>query len=131
MGDINSTEATEAVRLIGTQADGTEETPVGSTTYREVLSYDVANHGGEDLELNLAPGQIVELKIGTTARLNRKYIMMQALDRDIKWGFSVGTQNFNAYKAQFFMLPMGPDTSLFIRNSHGTLNRKMNIAEVS
>lgn len=130
MADISGIKATEAIRLVGSETDGTEETPIGSTTYREILAYDVANNGGEDIELTLTPGQIVELKINVATRINRKYIQMQALDRDIKWGFSITTQNFNAYKAQFFSLPIGPNTSVFIKNN-GSVNGKIAIAELS
>jgi len=130
MSDANALEAASTTKLVGAQTDGTEETPIGSTTYREILAYDVANHGGADTELTLVAGQIVELKIGASPRANRKYIMIQALDRNMKWGFSIGTQNFNAYKAQFFMLPMGPDTSVYMKNS-GTETGKINIAAVS
>jgi len=130
MADISGIKATEATRLVGSQNDGTEETPIGSTTYREILAYDVANNGGEDLELTLTPGQIIELKTGGATRVNRKYIQMQALDRDIKWGFSLTTQNFNAYKAQFFSLPIGPNTPIFIKNN-GSASGKIAIAELS
>lgn len=121
MGDINDIEAAQSVKIIGSQADGTEQTPVGSTVNRELLASDTANSpgGGVDtvLALTTTPS---EGKVGGTPKSDRKYVIMEALSTNVKWGFSNSTQSFDLFKSQLVIFPAGPNTTIWFKVSAGT-----------
>ena len=129
--DLLERNATEPIRVVGSEADGTERDPIGSSEYRELFTYDVANNGGEDTTLIFDPAEVIELKVGASVKTSRKYIQIQALSRDIKWGFSPTTQNFDAFKNQFFILPFGPNTSIYLKYVGVAGTGMASIAEVS
>ena len=131
MGDIIDRQAGQSVKVIGADSTGTETTPVDSTTDGQLLSYDVANGGGEDTIITIPADSYVELKIGASTRVNRKYIQIQALGRDVRWGFSATTFSFKAFKDQFFILPFGPNTHVYIKNTHASESRDVAIAEIT
>ena len=128
--DINQPELASMVKITGSAADGTEQTPVESTATKELKTHDVANNGGVDDVITIAPGGVVELIVGGSANADRKYVQIQALGRGVKWGFSNTTQSFEAFRNQFFILPFGPNTSVFLTNTSAT-NSDVAIAEVS
>ena len=119
MGDISGVEATEAVRLVGSTAEGIEESPIGSSTDREVFIRDTHNNGGLDIviPLTIAP---IEGKVELTRRINRKYVIMEALDTNIVWGFTSTTQSFDLFKSQLIMVPIGEDTEIWFKMKVGT-----------
>lgn len=119
MGDISDIDAAQSVKLIGSSSDGTEQAPVGSTTNGEVLASDTANSGGLDAVLNLTTTP-QEGKVSTSVKSDRKYIVMQALDKNVKWGFSNTTQSFDLFKNQIIIVPLGPNTSVWFKMSSGT-----------
>lgn len=120
MGDIQAKDTAKPVRIIGADIAGVEQTPVNSDTDGKVLSRDTANGGGLDTIITIAAGAVVELKIGGTTKTNRTYVMIQAKDTGITYGFSAVTQSFDAFKSQFFILPFGSNTSVFIKNNGGS-----------
>jgi hypothetical protein len=128
--DLSQIQASASTKLVGSSTDGTEQTPVQSSSDGKLHTVDVASGGGLDSTLTIAAGVTVELKVGVGVLTNRKYVQIQAKDNGIKWGFSSGTQNFDAFKAQFFILPFGPGTSVFLKNT-GTVNAQVAIAEVA
>lgn len=114
--DLTQIESSKSTKLVGSTIDGVEETPIGSTENRELYTYDVANSGGIDSVITIPAGGIVELKVLATTKLERKFVMMQALGKGIKWGHSDTSFSFHAFKYQFFILPFGPNTSVFFKN---------------
>jgi len=117
MADISDVQSTDIVRLVGSSSDGTEQTPVGSTSNGELLTYDVANSTGVDSLIAVPGTTVVELKVGASALTSRRYIQIQATDRGIKWGFSLTTQSFDLFKDQLIILPYGPDVTLYVYNT--------------
>jgi hypothetical protein len=57
---------------------------------------------------------------GITPKANRKYFIMEALDNNVKWGFSASTQNFDLFKSQLIMIPVGPNTTVYFKMTTGT-----------
>lgn len=91
---------------------------------------DTADRGGIDDTINIAAGAVVELKVGSLPKQYRKYIQIQAKDKDITWGFGSLSQNFDAFKNQFFILPFGENTSIYLKNNGGS-PAAVAIAEIS
>ncbi len=60
-----------------------------------------------------------ELKVGATALPGRKYIEMQALDKNVKWGYDSSCP-FDLFKNQFFSLPAGASCTVYLKSSTGT-----------
>lgn len=116
MADISDEQQTEVIRLTNPEEDTIAEITL---TTNELKTFDVADHGGVDTVLTIAAGAVVELKVGGSSLVDRKYIQIEALDKGLKWGFSNVTQSFNAFKSQFFILPMGAGTSVWLNNTTG------------
>lgn len=131
MADLTGIEAAQSVKLIGAESDGTEQTPVESTDDGELTTVDTANHGGADKVLAIPADSTLELKITGSVQANRKYVQIQAQSRDITWGFSPTTTSFNAFKDQFFILPFGAGTTVYIKNNHLINAANVAIAEIS
>lgn len=117
MADISELQRTDAVRLVGANTDGSEQTPIGSTSNREILSHDVFDNGWITSTISIAAGATAELKVGASALVNRKGIFLQAKDKGITFGHSITVLPFDAFKNQFFSLPIGDGTSVFIKNN--------------
>lgn len=81
---------------------------------------DILDHGGLDAVLNLTAGVPQELKVGASKKLNRKYVVFEALDTNIKWGFTNTTQSFDAFKNQLIMMPVGEGTEVWFNVTSGT-----------
>ena len=119
MGDIIDRESANAVKIVGSDTEGVETTPVGSSTSQEVFIRDTHDNGGLDaiIALTTAP---VEGKVGITRKLERKYVIMEALDTNIVWGFSNTTQSFDLFKSQLIMVPIGENTEIWFKMKIGT-----------
>ena len=124
---IDEKENSQPVRVVGKSEANVAEV----NAQNEILTYDVATNGGLDAILSIAPGVVIELKVGALPKTDRKYVQIQALQKDISWGFSATTQTFQAFKSQFFILPFGPGTSVYLKNNNATLTRTVAIAEIS
>lgn len=121
MADLQDIQAAQAVKLVGSEADGTEQTPVESTPNGDVLNADIVNHGGLDTVIPVGTTP-VEGKVGATAKANRKIVVFQALGPRVKWGFSSTSQSFDAFNRQYFAIPLGENTSIWFRTTAGTIN---------
>ena len=119
MTDIADIEATEATRLVGSTSEGMETSPVGSSNNNELFIRDTHDNGGIDTILTLSTTPI-EGKVGATRKADRKYIIMEALTRGVKWGFSSSTQSFDLFKRQLNMVPIGENTEIWFKSSIGT-----------
>jgi hypothetical protein len=60
-----------------------------------------------------------ELKVGANALSDRLYVEMQALDSNVKWGYTTACE-FNLFKNQFFALPCGENCTIYLKMSTGT-----------
>jgi hypothetical protein len=117
MADLSSIQSTEATRIVGSDATGVEQTPVSSKTNGQLDVYDGCNTSALDDVLALTTGAI-EGKVGGSRLANRKYIEMQALTSNVKWGYNTSC-NFDLFKNQFFSLPVG-DVAIYFKVSTGT-----------
>lgn len=117
--DLTQTQAAGSTTIVGSAADGTEGTAVASTTDGELKIVDVANAGGVETVLTIAAGVTVELKVGASRKANRKYVIFIAGSAGVKWGFSSTAPGFDALKAQFFILPFGDGTAVYLKNTSG------------
>ena len=113
MADIDDTQQSEVVRITG----GDENNVAAVNTANEVLSNDTPQQGVSTI-LNLTT-TAQELKVGAAALVNRKLIEMQALDRNIKWGYNTNCE-FDLFKNQFFALPAGENCTIYLKTSTGT-----------
>lgn len=117
MADIADINAAQSIKIIGSDSSGVEQTPVKSTTLGELNVHDIPNQTGLNTILNLTT-TAVEGKVGVTALSNRKYIEMQGLTNNVKWGYDT-TCPFDLFKNQFFALPMGSDCPIYFKASTG------------
>ena len=92
------------------------------------LTSDKLNFGGVDTVLNLTTAP-VEGKVGASVLEKRKYFIMQALDKNVKWGFSNSTQSFDLFKNQLIMIGIGEGTQIWFKTSTGTSS--VAIAEIA
>lgn len=74
---------------------------------------------GIDTIIIIPATTIVLLKVGASQLVKRQGIVMEALDKGIKWGFTITTQSFDVFKNQIFILPFGGIT-IFLNNTSAT-----------
>jgi len=129
VADIEDIEAAQSVKIIGSDSIGREQTPVSSTPNGEIKIADTHNNGGLDAIISIVSGTPVELKVGGTVLANRKYIIMEALDTGVKWGFSNTTQSFDLFKSQLIMVPIGENTQIWFDCTSGT--KQVSVAELA
>ena len=113
MADLSDNDAALSTKITGAAADGTEEAFVGSSANREIFIRDTHDNGGLDAVLNLPAGGPQELKVGASRKSLRKYVIFEAQDTNIKWGFSNSTQSFDIFKSQLLMVPVGENTEIW------------------
>jgi hypothetical protein len=118
MGDIIDINAAQTVKLVGADATGLEQTPISSTTLGDLTVTDVPNQVGINTTLNLTT-TAAEGKVGASTLVNRKYVEMQALTNNVKWGYD-STCPFDLFKGQFFSLPAGNTCKVYFKASTGT-----------
>lgn len=107
-----------------------EEHCADVTSQKEITIADTHNGGGLDVVLLVDSGTPKELKVGATRKENRKYVVFEAQDTGITWGFSNSTQSFDIFKSQLVMVPVGENTEIWFAASSGTGN-KVAIGEIS
>lgn len=120
MADLSSIQATDAVRVVGSNSSGLELTPVRSSGSGDLGSVDTCNVSGLSGTIALTT-VAVELKVGVSRLTDRKYIWLQALDNNIFWGFAPGTCVFPIFKNQLLSFPIG-NTPIYAVMSTGTGN---------
>ena len=95
MGDISDINAAQSIKIIGSANDGTEQTPVKSSSNGDLGVSDGLRQGGVQGALSLATGNTAyEAKVGVSKLSNRKILTITALD-DMYWGYddTVTTSN--------------------------------------
>jgi len=98
-------------------ANGVE---INSSQNKEVWIRDTHDNGGLDAKLNLNDIAPTEGKAGIGRKVGRKYVIMEALDKHVVWGFSSTTQNFDLFKKQLIMVPLGENSQIWFKMTHGT-----------
>lgn len=122
MGDLSQKNAATPVFVVGsTDAEGTEGTPVGATTDRELTNVDTINHGAIDAVLTVT-NTASEGKVGASRKVNRKYIWFMPItvptspNAWILWGFTGSTQSFKVFKDQLLCFPIGSGTEVWFKS---------------
>lgn len=118
MADLSDTQAAQSVKIIGSDSSGIETSAVGATTSGDLNVADVPNQTGLNTTLNLTTTP-VEGKVGVSTMTNRKYVEMQALTSNVKWGYDSSCP-FDLFKNQFFALPAGTNCKVYFKASTGT-----------
>lgn len=113
MADIAEDKQSEVVRISGKEENNLSEV----NTIGELETNDTPQQGVSTV-LNLTT-TAQELKVGASALVNRKLIEMQALDKNVKWGYNTDC-DFDLFKNQFFALPCGENCTIFLKTSTGT-----------
>lgn len=93
-------------------------TKAGITTLKDLQTADVPNQTGLNSILQLTT-TATEGKVGATTLTNRKYIEMQALTTNVKWGYDT-TCPFDLFKNQFFSLSTGENCKIYFKAFIGT-----------
>jgi hypothetical protein len=118
MADLSDINSAQQTKIVGQSASGAETNAVGSTSLGELTVADVPNQTGLTTTLGLTTTAI-EGKVGALTMTNRKYIEMQALTNNIKWGYNTNC-DFKLFKNQFFSLPMGSNCKVYFKVTTGT-----------
>ena len=117
MGDASREKASTTNRIIGENEDNIAKVSVN----QELSIRDTHDNGGLDTIIPLTTTP-VEGKVGATTKTERKYVIMEALDTNVVWGFSNTTQSFDLFKSQLIMVPVGPNTEIWFKMKTGTGN---------
>lgn len=120
MADLTELQSAQTIKLVGSSTTGTESTYAKVTPNQEVGATDTVNTSVVSGTIALTTTAI-ELKIGGSRLSNRKYIWMEALDTNVKWGFSASDQSFDIFKNQILTFPIG-DVAIYAKMSSGTGN---------
>jgi hypothetical protein len=118
MADLSGVDSSQSVKIVGNDVTGVEQTPVSSTTLGDLSVSDIPNQTGLSILLALTT-TAVEGKVGASTMTNRKYIEMQGMTTNIKWGYDA-TCPFDLFKSQFFSLPAGANCKVYFKVSTGT-----------
>lgn len=96
--------------------DGVEIAEI--TPLNDFQVVDVPNQTGLSAVLSLTT-TFQEGKVGASTMSDRKYVEMQALSNNVKWGYD-STCPFDLFKNQFFSLPAGTNCKVYFKMSVGT-----------
>ena len=113
MSDINEDQQSEVTRI--TNANEDHFADINSESNLKAID---TPESGLSATLNLTTTAI-ELKVGGSAKTNRRLIEMQALEKNVKWGYNSNC-DFDLFKNQFFSLPCGENCTVYLKASVGT-----------
>lgn len=119
MGDLNSLQASDTIKIAGASSNGNETNFVNSTPSGDLQTVDIMNTAALSGVISLTTTP-VPLRIGGSNLVNRKYIILEALSSAIVWGFSETSQPFNVFKNQFIMIPCGSNITIYAKVTTGT-----------
>lgn len=120
MADLTDIQSAQSVKIAGSDASGIESTFAKVTPNQELGATDTVNTSAVSTTIPLTT-TAVELKVGGSRLANRKYIWMEALDTNIKWGFSASDTPFDIFKSQLLTFPIG-DVAIYAKMSSGSGN---------
>lgn len=115
MGDASRERASSVNRITGQDENNVAIVTINS----EVAIRDTHDNGGLDTIIALTTTPI-EGKVSSSAKTERKYIIMEALTKNVKWGFSNSTQSFDLFKSQLIMVPIGANTDIWLKTTTGS-----------
>jgi hypothetical protein len=119
MADLTDIQSASTTKIVGSDQTGVETVPAKVSANQDLGTSDILDAGGIDAVIALTTTP-VQLKVGATTLANRKYMVIEALDTNVKWGFSNTTQSFDLFKSQLIMIPVGPNTQVWAKMSTGT-----------
>ena len=117
MSDLPFIQAASPSVIIGADPTGTETYPVASSSNGELRNTDCVNTSATDSTVSLTTAA-TEVKVGASRLTDRKYVWMQALVSNVKWGFDSNCR-FNLFKNQMVCFPIG-NVPIYIKMSAGT-----------
>ena len=120
MGDLSNKDSSTNTKIVGSDSLGNETDYVKVSPNQEMSIRDTHDNGGLDTILSLDAITAVEGKVGILTKDERKYVIMEALGTNVKWGFSNSTQSFDLFKSQLLMVPVGPNTEIWFIMASGT-----------
>lgn len=114
MPDIERDKRSNPVRVVGGGIDN-ETNLVNVTDIKEISTSDILNNTWTTGTI-LVGTTAIELKVGASAKQNRKSVFFQLLDSGrIYWGFSNSNTPFIAFKHQTTVIATGDETSIWIK----------------
>jgi hypothetical protein len=120
MADLDERDSAGNSKIVGADSLGNETDYVKVSPNQEMSIRDTHDNGGLDAVLALDAITAVEGKVGALTKDERKYVIMEALSTNVKWGFSNSTQSFDLFKSQLIMVPVGPNTEIWFIMASGT-----------
>ena len=127
MADISEIEAAQAVKIIGSEADGTESVPINSNVNGKMYTADISDNGG--VQGVLTVGNVaIEAKVGGSALIGRVTLTDNNNTKvTINWGYdnTVTTATGTPMeKNQLGTWECGPNTKVyFIANTNSKETR--------
>jgi len=118
MGDIQDKDAAIMTKLVGSESDGTEQTPIRSFPWGEIRNADIITKA-IDTTLNFTAGTPTELKVGGTRMLHRKVVFFIPAANG-KYGYTAGSQNIPAFRNQPITLALSEDQGVWFDFDNGT-----------
>lgn len=123
MADIVDIQAAGSTKIIGSDATGTETTPVNSTSNGHILSADISNNGGAQAALSIST-TAVQVKAGGSVLSNRKTVtVFNNSNATIYWGYTSGVTTSSGtpiFKNQSVVWDIGPSTDIYLIAASGT-----------
>jgi len=117
MADLSDIEAAQAVKVVGSSANGTEQTPIQSNANGKIHTSDLSDNGGVEGVLTVGT-TAVELKVGATALANRVSVTISNTSTAVLyWGRTAGVTTATGtpiYKKQFIDFPFGPNSPVYV-----------------
>lgn len=132
MADLSGQESSQSVKITGADSSGAETNYIRSSSNGDLTTVDGLRNGGTQGNLNLVTGGTAyEAKVGVSALVNRKSLMITALD-DMYWGYdntvttSTGTP---IYKNQQIIFSIDPNSTFSVWLVASTNNKNARITE--
>ena len=132
--DLLDREASEPTRIIGSDKDDNETTPMAVTDNQDAHVLDRANEAGASaaVEINNVPKIVNAADTGDVADnlAERKSILIQPLDGVCFVGFSPGSQPHRVARRDVFEFKVGPNIAVYVRKNGGA-NQTVAVTELS
>lgn len=118
MGDLNSLEASQSVKLAGADSSGGETYFVDATSAGEIKASDVLNSGNGVQAALVIGTTAVELKVGGSPLANRKLVTLyNNSNTTLYWGFTGAVTTLSGtpiVKGQQLAWSVGSSQSIFV-----------------
>ena len=132
MADLISRKRAEPTKIVGADpVTGSEDNYVGVTDNNDMMVTDTANTLGANGALAVST-TAMELRVGATAIVDRKFITIQPKGTGMFWGYSNGVTTLNGselFKKQTMIIPVGFNVKVWLIASTGTVD--VRIGELS